>query len=135
MTSWMSAVNERWNICRYTSIAGLVTGSGLCSTVTVCWVLSIVFTLMYFLNREIILWYSKIGLSLCLVFSVFPYVKIFFVLRHNQIQVQNHVHQEQPSQTAALNIARYRKSVSRALWVQLALVVCYLPYWYTASFE
>ena len=96
--------------------------------VTVFLVLSIVFTLMYFLNREILLWYIKIGLPLCLVISVFCYVKIFLVLRHQQAQVQNHVHQGQPSQTVALNIARCRKTVCSALWVQLALVVCYLPY-------
>ena len=41
-------------------------------------------------------------------------------------QVQNHV-QQQPSLTTVLNMARYGKVVSSALWVQLALVVCYAP--------
>ena len=40
-------------------------------------------------------------------------------------QVQDHV-QQKPSQTTALNMARYRKAVSSAVWVQLALVVCYV---------
>ena len=31
------------------------------------------------------------------------------------------------NQPNALNIARYRKAVNNALWVQLALVVCYVP--------
>ena len=30
-------------------------------------------------------------------------------------------------QPKALNMARYRKAVYSALWVQLALVVCYVP--------
>ena len=149
VTTWMSMVNERWNICRYASGESFHRGFILCSvslftltamsedrlvalllglryrqvvtlkrayvTVTVLWVLPIVFTLMYFLNREITLWYNKIGALLCLVCSVFSYVKIFFVLRHNQIKVQNHVRQGQPSQTVPLNIARYRKTVSSAL--------------------
>ena len=45
---------------------------------------------------------------------------------HHQAQEQNHV-QQQPSHAAALNMARYKKAVSSALWVQLALAVCYLP--------
>ena len=97
--------------------------------------LSIVGSAMYFLNHHITLWCvikHTLGLPLCLLISVFAYVKIFLVLRHQQVQiqtrVQNHIHQGQPSQTVPLNIARYRKTVSSALWVQLALVVCYLPY-------
>ena len=54
------------------------------------------------------------------------YTKIFYPLRHHQAQEQNHV-QQQPSHAAALNMARYKKAVSSALWVQLALAVCYLP--------
>ena len=38
---------------------------------------------------------------------------------HHQAQEQNHV-QQQPSHAAALNMARYKKAVSSALWVQLA---------------
>ena len=34
----------------------------------------------------------------------------------------------QSSQVNTLNIARYRKAVSSALWVQVTLVICYLPY-------
>ena len=97
-------------------------------TVTVSWVLPIVFTSIYFLNRKITSWYGKIVPSMCLVILVFSYVKIFFVLRHNQIQVQNNVRQGQPNQTIPLNTVRYRKTVSSVLWVQLAFVVCYLPY-------
>jgi len=40
--------------------------------------------------------------------------------------VQGHV--QQPNQTNQLNMARYKKAVSSALWLQLTLVACYLPY-------
>ena len=43
-------------------------------------------------------------------------------LRYHQAQVRD---QQQPSQTNALNMAQLRKAVYSALWVQLALVVCY----------
>ena len=53
--------------------------------------------------------------------------KDFLTLRHRHRQVQNSV-QVQPNQTIPLNIARYRKTVSSVLWVQLTLVVCYVPH-------
>ena len=92
------------------------------------WVFCTVFATMYLLNYFITLWFSYIVLSLCLVTSIFSNTRIFLTLRHQQTQVQDHVQQGQPSQTISLNIARYRKAVSSALWVQLTLVICYLPY-------
>ena len=94
--------------------------------VAVLWIVAIVATSMYFWNDRITFWYAYIGIPLCLVTSVFSYTKIFLTLRHNQSQVQRH--QEQHSQTATMNIERYRNAVSSALWVQSTLVLCYLPY-------
>ena len=54
--------------------------------------------------------------------------KDFLKVRHRRTQVQRHAQQEQPSQPAPLNIEGYKKVVTSALWVQCALVVCYLPY-------
>ncbi|XP_078381483.1 melanocortin receptor 4-like [Oculina patagonica] len=54
----------------------------------------------------------------CLVTSAFCYIKIFFSLRHHQVQIH---HQGQPNGTGGtpLNLARYKKTVSAALWVQV----------------
>ena len=35
---------------------------------------------------------------------------------------------QQPSQATPLNIPRYRKAVTSALWVQVTMTFCYLPY-------
>ena len=92
------------------------------------WILCIVGSSTIFWNPHILLWYQYIGTALCLVTAIFAYTKISYTLRHNQIHVQNHVAQGQPSQAIpALNIARYRKTVYSALWVQGTLVLCYLP--------
>ena len=95
-------------------------------TVIVFWTVSTVGTTMYFWDPLITSWCGKIGTVLCLVTSVFSYTKMFLTLRHNH--VQSHVSEGQPSQEIPLNIARYRKAVSSALWVQVTLAVCYLPY-------
>ncbi|XP_073247209.1 melanocyte-stimulating hormone receptor-like [Porites lutea] len=106
----------------------VVTYRRTCITVTGFWILSIVGASTLFLNRRINSWYQYIGTALCLVTTIFAYAKIFVTLRHNQIHVQSHVAQGQPSQAIPLNIARYRKAVYSALWVQGTLVICYLPY-------
>ena len=97
--------------------------------VILIWVVPIVGGTMYFFNRVVTLWYGNINIFICLLTTIFCYTKIFITLRHNQIQVQEHVStQRQPRQATPLNMARYRKAVSSALWLQLTLVVCYLPY-------
>ena len=69
---------------------------------------------------------------LSLLVSLASYAKIYRRLRHQQQQVQIHVPQPQPQprngEAISLNIARYKKTVSSIVYVQLALGFCYLPY-------
>ena len=107
----------------------VVTLRRTCIIVFGFWILSIVGSSSIFWNPHILPWCQYIITALCLVTTIFAYTKISYTLRHNQIHVQNHVAQGQPSQAIpALNIARYRKAVYSALWVQGTLVICYLPY-------
>ena len=92
--------------------------------VTTFWVFNLVASLSELFHRRIIFWYGCLVISFCLVISVASYTKIFCTLRYHQAQVRD---QQQLSQTNALNMARFRKAVYSALWVQLALVVCYAP--------
>ena len=94
--------------------------------IIVFWVLCTGFTTAkLFWKLRIISSYQAIVTSLCLVTSTFSHTKIFLTLRRHQNQVQDHV--QQPNQTNQLNIARFRKAVSTALWLQFTLIVCYLP--------
>ena len=97
--------------------------------VVIFWLMSTVASILYLLNRLITVWYGSVATILCLVTSIASYTKIFLSLRHHQIQVKRHVQQEQPGKKNQnqLNIERYRKAVSSALWVQCTLVACYLP--------
>ena len=92
--------------------------------VTTFWVFNLVASLSGFFYHRIIFMYSSLVISFCLVISFASYTKIFCTLRYHQAQVRD---QQQLSQTNALNMARFRKAVYSALWVQLALVVCYAP--------
>ena len=92
--------------------------------VTTFWVFTLVASLSGFFHHRIIFMYGSLVLSFCLVISFASYTKIFCTLRYHQAQVRD---QQQLSRTNALNMARFRKAVYSALWVQLALVVCYVP--------
>ena len=91
------------------------------------WVLSSVAALCYTFDYRISIWYGNIVILLCYVISIVSYTKIFCALSHHHTRIQDHV-QQQPSQPNAVNTTQYKKAVYSALWVQLALVVCYLPY-------
>ncbi len=70
-------------------------------------------------------------LTLCgslhlIVPSIYCYMRIYFVLRnHVQAQVTP---QGQPNAISPLNLSRYKKTVSTALWVFAALIICYAPF-------
>ena len=72
---------------------------------------------------------DAVFLTFSLVTSVFCYTRIYLKLRQQQALVRNHFPQGQPNERGIpLNIARYKKTVSSILWVQLALFACYVPW-------
>ena len=157
VTIWMSVVHEHWSLCHYANKASYITGVALCGvslltiavisvdrllalllglrykeivtlkriyiTLASFWVLCLVASLCIIFDRRITALYTRILIPLSLLISLASYTKIFRTLRHHQAQVQ-----QQPSQPNALNMARYRKAVHSALWVQSVLVICYTPY-------
>ena len=90
------------------------------------WVASTAITTVYFWNSLIALWYAFAVVFLCLVTSMFSCTKIFFSLRRYQAQLQSQT--QRTCQENPLNISRYKKAVSIAVWLQLTLVACYLPH-------
>ena len=155
---WVSIVAKNWTICRYSRmlrfILGYLLGSVSLLTLTaisvdrllalllglryrqvvtlkrtylilaVIWVISTFAAVISLWNDLITTWYGYIGISLCLVISSFSYSIIFWKLR--QHQTQSHV--QTNAETSPLNVTRYKRAVASALWLQLALIACYLPY-------
>ena len=103
----------------------IVTLKRVSVVITVFWLSSIVSAVLPFLKNYTVV-STTMTISLCLVISVFSYSKIFLLLRHNCTRTTPN--QTSRSETNLLDMARYRKTVNSALWVQFALLVCYLPY-------
>ena len=81
-----------------------------------------------FWSIRIVFMAAIIVIVLSVVISVFFYTKIYLRLQQHQTQVE-HVHQGQLNrQGNPLNIIQYKKTVYSIAWVQLAMVVCYVPF-------
>ena len=114
----------------------LVTLRRVWLVVIILWLSIIALVIIIFYNFSISDFVVCTILLLCIITSTCCYTKIYFALRKRQAQLQVHSHQTRPSRgclrqshrSNSLNRARYKKSVSTALWVQLTLVACYLPF-------
>ena len=100
-------------------------------SVIVMWVLSVLIGVaFYYLDQTPILDRSRFtAICICVCILGLCYTKIFFALRRSQIHVQGQVKRAIP-----LYLTRYRKAVYSALWVQVTLVVCYLPFGIAITF-
>ena len=98
------------------------------------WLYNIAILTTIFFNANIYLKLVSIGVMLCVFISTCCYSKIYLRLRQHQAQVQDHVHQGQLNGGGiGINLARYKKTLSSALWVQTVCLVCYVPFGLTAG--
>ena len=68
-------------------------------------------------------------ITLSLIISLFSYTRIVLRLRHYQSRVRDNVHQGQANIGGIpLNLERYKRTVVSIALVQLALVICYVPF-------
>ena len=101
--------------------------------VVALWLFTTAIVLVAFYNFHIAINIAYVTVLLCIGTSTFCYMKIYLTLRHHRTQVQGEFHQRQldgqgVNNNVTLNIARYRKTVSSAMWIQMTLLACYLPY-------
>ena len=95
--------------------------------VIISWITNLSFSLTYLWDKRFFFLGGTVWILLCLSISTCCYTKIYLTIRHYQAQIQDHLHGHNPG-TVGINMARYKKTVSSALWIHLALLVCYLPY-------
>ena len=101
--------------------------------VAMFWLFSAVIAVLFVYRLLITAVIASILLLSCTITSAYCYTKIYRTLRRHQrqVHVQGQVVPQDHWNTGGLrsvNIARYRKTVSSALWVQMTFVACYLPF-------
>ncbi|XP_022797504.1 melanocyte-stimulating hormone receptor-like [Stylophora pistillata] len=97
--------------------------------VIAAWFTSTSNAIFYYYNEAASMYFACTALLLSITTSTFCYVQIYRFLLHHQIQIQEYAPKELSNRgSRLLNIARYKKTVSSAVWIQAALLVCYLPF-------
>ena len=107
----------------------VVTLTRVCVVIICFWLIGASLGWIRMWRRDIALMVTSFLITFCVVTSIYSHTRIHCKLRHQQAQVQNHVPQGPLNGgEIPLNIARYKKTVSSIMWVQLALAACYIPY-------
>ncbi|KAK2573614.1 hypothetical protein P5673_001288, partial [Acropora cervicornis] len=73
------------------------------------------------------------NIAVCLITCTYSYTRTFYTLRHQHAQVHDNL-REPENQTSRVGMACYRKTVFSALWLLLALLFCYSPFFLLAPF-
>ena len=97
--------------------------------VIIVWLESFLVGFSHWIGMRFIAYGTSFVVTLFSIFtSAFSFTKIALKLRQQQAQVQQRVEQEQVNGgQIPLNIARYKKMVHNVAWLQMALIVCYMP--------
>ena len=98
------------------------------------WILATVGSAVSVKSYEFSTNFTRTVIFLSLATSMFSHTMIFFNLRKLRTRVQNkRIREDAPgasdsSQQSEVSMAKHKKAVSSVLWIQLALLICYLPY-------
>ena len=92
------------------------------------WILSLGSAVMMIWEFTIPKIYNYALILICIVLSLFCYLKILLTLRRNETQAQKQHGQPNRGGISLFNIARYRRTVATAIWVEVTLIACYLSY-------
>ena len=92
------------------------------------WLIGLSCGLMYLWNIRIFFTIFFALVMTSIVNSIFSYAIIYVKLRQYRLQVRAFPQRQPSGIQVPLKITRYKKSVSSVLWVQLALVTCYIPF-------
>ena len=109
---------------RYRSVVTLARARAV---IACFWLIGISIGSIYLWNVNTVFTIASFDALVSLTTSAVCYGKIIRTLRH-QLQVHAVPQGQANGGPAPLNIARYKRSVSSAIWVQLALVICYTPF-------
>ena len=81
---------------------------------------------IYYMDNSAFLIFNAILWSLWLIVTTYCYARIYLTLQNN-IQAQI-TPQGQPNGISPINLLRYKKTVSSALWIFAAMMICYVPF-------
>ena len=92
------------------------------------WLTFSALNMLYFWNARIFLTAVSCNVLSFLIVSTFCYLKIYFSLRHRQRSTPG-----PPSVPSQVQVLKYKRTVSSALWISISMIACYLPFTVVAA--
>lgn len=97
------------------------------------WISNFALAMTYFFNKRFFFSLCCICIASCLCTSTCCYAKIYTILHHKQAHIHENTQNTNRGGVSFMNMERYKRTVSGALYVNLTLVVCYVPYTVTVA--
>lgn len=106
----------------------MVTSFRIKTILTALWLKSFIFSGIYFWSVRIFFLYITIFVCLCLIISVFCYVRIFKIVRHQQKKIQcQHQAVNLPQGSTISNLLQLKKSAINSFLFFIVMVLFYTP--------
>ena len=106
----------------------MVTSFRIKTFLTVQWLKSFIFSGIYFWSLRIFFLYITIFVCLCLIISVFCYLRIFKIVRHQQKKIQcQHQAVNLPQGSTISNLLQLKKSAINSFLFFIVMVLFYIP--------
>ena len=106
----------------------MVTSFRIKTFLTALWLKSFIFSGIYFWSLRIFFLYITIFVCLCLIISVFCYVRIFKIVRHQQKKIQcQHQAVNLPQGSTISNLLQLEKSAINSFLFFIVMVLFYIP--------
>ncbi|XP_078345210.1 histamine H2 receptor-like [Oculina patagonica] len=108
--------------------ATLVTKCRVKYTLVIVWFFGFLITGFHFRNNRVHNFLSGVVIIICLIISIFSYIRIYLVVRRHQL----HIHAQQQAVQSLnpennLNMVRLKRSAINTFLFYIALILCYFP--------
>ena len=100
----------------------------LCESVFI-WLVCFPLSCLCFVSDKMLVYATVVSITLCMSGTTFCYIKIYFIVRRHQlqIQVQQQAVELSLNQEHNINIARSKKSALSTFTYYISMVLCYSP--------
>lgn len=113
----------------------LVTKSRAILTLGIMWILIIILSGIYCLNRNVYFLVIALGVGLCLLISIVAYIGIFRIVRHQQLQIHTQQQAVQVATEDVSNLKQLKRSALNSFVFFIVMVLFYAPMSVAMSFH
>ena len=105
----------------------LVTKSRTVWTIAIMWLVIFLLSGIYYLNQSVYLLLIAVGVGCCLLISIFAYIGIYRIVRHQKTQIHTQQQAVQASTEKVSNLKQLKNSALNSFVFFIAMVIFYLP--------